>query len=379
MTTTTTSLICPNCKKEISIDQALESQLKEKIEQGLKDQYNHKWVEEKKKLEERIKEEASQEKSNLLEQVEKQRKEIDRARQYELELRKKTTELEEKEKNLELEKQRQIDEERKKIQEKTAAEFMEKFHLKEKEKDQVIDSLKKSLDEAQRKASQTSQQLQGEVLELELEEVLKREFGADEIKEVSKGIRGADIIQKVFDKNGRLCGTIVWESKRTKSWEKKWVDDLKANMLACKGDMAVLVSVILPEEVKNFGFKDGVYVTSFECFLSVAVLLRKSIIDNYRVKQSVVGKNEKMEVVYNYFLSSEFQQRVSAIAEAFTAMKSDLDTEKRVFVKLWAKREKEIEKVIMNTSSLHGELHGLIGSELPSVKSLEFEEAEIVS
>ncbi len=376
---TPTILICPNCKKEISVDEALKGQLEDQIKAHLRDEYNQKWVEEKKKLtqsvEESIKkellEQSKREKEGLEEQIEKQKKENDEFRQNELELRKKTRELEEKEKNLELEKQRQIDEERKKIQEKTETEVSEKFHLKEKEYEQQMEAMKKSLEEAQRKASQGSQQLQGEVLELELEEILKREFPVDEILPVGKGIRGADIVQRVFNKSGKHTGTIVWESKRTKGWEKKWVEDLKVNMLSSKGDVAVLVSMTLPEEIKAFGFKDGIYVSSFECFLSVAFLLRKSIIDHHAVKQSVVGKNEKMEMVYNYFLSPEFQQRVSAIAEAFTAMKADLDTEKRVFAKLWAKREKEIEKVILNTSSLHGELHGLIGDALPKITALE--------
>ncbi len=365
MNTLSQILICPKCKQEISIDDALGTQLKA--------EYNKKWLEEKKKLENSLAEKDTREKKALEEQLEKQKKELDKARDFELELRKKTRELEEKEKNLELEKQRQIDVEREKIRKDTEKEMLDKQYLKEKEKDQIIDSLKKSLDEAQRKASQGSQQSQGEILELELENILKSEFPLDEISPVGKGVSGADIIQKVFDKFGRHTGTIVWESKRTKSWEKSWIEKLKADLLTSKGDVAVLVTMVLPEGVKNFGFKDGIYVSSFECFLPVAFLLRKSIIDHHIVKQSVVGKNEKMEMVYNYFLSPEFQQRVSAIAEAFTAMKADLDVEKRVFAKLWAKREKEIEKVILNTSSLHGELHGLIGEALPSVKSLDFE------
>lgn len=381
MDASTTTLICPNCKKPISND-AMKLQLEDQIKQGLKDEYNKKWLEEKRKLEASLQEQVDaktkKEKLELEEQLKKQEKEIDLFRENELSLRKKTQELEEKEKNLELEKQRQLDEERKKIQAKTEEEVSEKFHLKEREKDSLIESLKKSLDEAQRKASVGSQQLQGEVLELELEELLKREFPVDEIKEVGKGIRGADIIQKVFDKTGRLSGIIIWESKRTKSWEKKWTEDLKVNMLESKGDVAVLVSAVLPEGIKSFGFKDGIYITSFEFFLALATLLRKSIIDHYVVKQSVVGKNEKMESVYNFFLSSEFQQRISTIAEAFTAMKSDLDTEKRVFTKLWAKREKEIEKVIMNTASLHGEVHALIGPELPAVRALEFTEIDLI-
>ena len=133
----------------------------------------------------------------------------------------------------------------------------------------------------------------------------------------------------------------------------------------------MLVSISLPEGVKNFGHKDGIYVSTFESYLSLAQILRKTLIDHQIIKLSVVGKNDKMELVYNYFLSSEFQQRVSIIAEAFSSMKTDLDNEKKVMTKLWAKREKEIDRVVINTVSMHGELQGLIGSALPPVDSLE--------
>lgn len=380
----TTTFICPNCKKQIPVDQALKAQFndesrKEYEEQRRRDREEDRktmiaWREEDKK---KILANNDLELKSLKEETERKNQEIKKFRESELELLNKEKILKEKLESADLEVARKINEERDKIKEKVQAEEDEKHRLKEKEYEQKMEMMKKSLEEAQRKASQGSQQLQGEVLELELEEKLKLEFPMDEIKEVGKGIKGADIIHKVYDRQGSCCGTIVWESKRTRTWDKKWTEDLKANMLSVKGDVAVLVSTILPEGINNFGFKEGVYITSYECFLSVAFILRKSIIEHNRLKQSITGDNEDMKMVYNYFLSSEFQQRISAIAEAFTAMKIDLDTEKRVFVKLWSKREKEIEKVILNTSSLHGELQGLIGSGLPTVKSLDFSEKEI--
>ena len=208
-----TTLICPNCKKEISVDEALKSQLEDKIKQSLRDEYNQKYVAEIKKKEEALKEQlqeqSQKDKSEMEEQLVKQNKEIETFRNTEITLRRKAQELEEKEKNMELLIVRQIDEERQKIKDKTESELQEKFHLKEKEKEQIIESLKKSLEDAQRKANQGSQQLQGEVLELELEEVLKREFPIDEIKEVGKGVRGADLIQIVKDSIGREVGKIV--------------------------------------------------------------------------------------------------------------------------------------------------------------------------
>lgn len=371
MDTSSTTFICPHCKKQISIDEALKSQLEDKIKLHLREEYNQKWIEEKKKLEQGSGEKFKKEKEFLEEQLKNQKEELDKAKEFELELRKKTLALEEKEKNLELEKQRQIDEERKKIKEKTEVEMEEKFHLKEKENQQVIESLKKSLEEAQRKASQGSQQLQGEVLELELEELLKREFPIDEISEVGKGVRGADLIHVVKDSVGREAGKIVWESKRTKVFTEEWINKLKEDMREARADIAVIVSTVLPSDARFFTHKNGVYITSFECFIQVSSILRKSLIDLANTKALSVGKNEKIESLYRYITSSEFAQKVDLMLETYSRMKMNLNKEKMFMQKQWAELDKEIEKLQTSTLTIHGSLSGLIEGPMPEVKSLE--------
>lgn len=352
-----TSFVCPNCKKKISIDQALKSQLEDQIRQNLRDEYNQKWQHLQREQEEKL---------------EKQKKEIEVFRANELALRKKTAELEEKEKNLELEKQRQIDEERKKIREKTEAELLEKFHLKEKEFEQNMAAMKKSLEDAQRKANQGSQQLQGEVLELELEEILKREFPVDDILPVGKGVKGADVVQIIKDRIGKEVGKIVWESKRTKAFGGDWIEKLKEDMRAEKADMAVLVSLVLPSDINLFGFKDGVYITTFEGFLPVALMLRKSILDLSVTKALSVGKNEKIEALYNYITSADFAQKIDSMLETYSGMQRTLEKEKMITQKIWAQREKEIERLRVNTLTIHGSFSGLIDTPLSEVKSLGF-------
>lgn len=371
MDTSSTTFICPHCKKQISIDEALKSQLEDKIKQGLRDEYNQKWVEEKKKLEQGSDEKFKKEKEFLEEQLKQQKEQLEKAKDFELELRKKTLVLEEKEKNLELESQRRIDEERKKIKEKTEVEMEEKFHLKEKEREQVIESLKKSLEEAQRKASQGSQQLQGEVLELELEELLKREFPIDEIKEVGKGIKGADLIHVVKDRVGKEAGKIVWESKRTKVFTEEWINKLKEDMREAKADIAVIVSTVLPADTRFFTHKNGVYITSFECFIQVSAILRRSLIDLASTKALSVGKNEKIESLYRYITSSEFAQKVDLMLETYSRMKANLNKEKMFMQKQWAELDKEIEKLQTSTLTIHGSLSGMIDEPMPEVKSLE--------
>ncbi|OGE30957.1 hypothetical protein A2631_04730 [Candidatus Daviesbacteria bacterium RIFCSPHIGHO2_01_FULL_44_29] len=368
------SIQCPKCHTQISVDEVLRHQIEESVKGDLRDEYNQKYI----SLKLQLSEQSQKEKLELQEQLSKNKKEIETFRENELILRKKAQELEEKEKNLELEMQRQIDEERKKIQEKTETEVTEKFHLKEKEKDQLIESLKKSLDEAQRKASVGSQQLQGEVMELELMEILKREFPIDELSEVGKGVRGADLVQLVKDQIGRDAGKIIWESKRTKAFTEEWIVKLKEDMREAKADVSVIVSTILPSGAKFFTQKDGVYITSFDCVLQVAFILRKSLLDIAQTKALSVGKNEKIESLYRYITSSEFAQRIDSMLETYSKMQQTLDKEKMVMQKIWAQRDKEIERLKNNTLSMHGSLSGLIDEPMADIKSLEFEEIELV-
>lgn len=377
------SVVCPHCQKTISLDDVMAHQIEQDVNQQAlvkleqekakweKEQKEMLWKVAKQKAEEKISLQKDQELKLLQEENAQKDQALKEARQMELNLRKAQNALEDEKKAFELEKQRQLDEEREKIRRTAEESFLEKHRLIEAEQEKRISGMKKTIEELQLKANQGSQQTQGEVLELEIEEALKREFPIDEIIPVAKGINGADIIQKVHDSSGRVCGSIVWESKRTKNWSDGWVEKLKDDLMRAKGDVSVLISIALPEGIRNFGFKDGVYVASFESYIALAYVLRKALIDQQSIKVAVVGKNEKMEMVYNYFLSSEFKQRITAIAEAFSQMRSDLDTEKKVFAKLWSKREKEIERVVHNTAAMHGDLQGLMGASLPVIESLE--------
>lgn len=384
---------CPNCKTEFSPDEALshefadsikkEFEEKRKQEQEEEREKVRKWKEQfekaqnekEKQLEEQLKEkiirQSTDEMKFLKEELEKQKQESQKAKENELFLRKKAGELEEKAKNIELEIARKLDEEKEKIRQATSEQFLKEHQMKEAEYKKQTEDMKKKIEELQQKANLTSQQLQGEVFELELEEFLKKEFPVDEIKEVGKGVRGADVIQVVSDTSGRECGTIIWESKRTKNWEEEWVVKLKEDMRATKSDIAILVSSVLPKGIKYFGFKDGVIVTSFECLHGVASQARFALIKESQLKNSLVGKQEKKEIVWQYLQSNQFRQRVEAIVEAFDTLKNDLDKEKRMYANLWAKREKQIEQVISNTVGMYGDMQGLMGASLPQIDSLE--------
>lgn len=246
----------------------------------------------------------------------------------------------------------------------------EEYRLREAEKDKQLQDAMRANDELRRKLQQGLQQTQGEVLELELEELIRSAFPADQIDPVAKGRNGADMIHKVFAKSGHFCGTMVWELKRTKSWSDGWIAKLKDDQRVTKAEIAILVSEALPKDCKHFAQISGVWVASPQCALGLAVALRQQLTEVAMTKLAAVGKNEKMEVLYQYLSRVEFRQRVEAIVEAFIEMQEDLQEERRVAEKRWSKREKQLQRVVLNTSGMYGDLQGLIGSSLKEIPAL---------
>ncbi len=362
---------CPDCGSVIELSEAISHD----IESRLKQQYENEIGKTKKAIEEKAKKEAQESLnikiSDLNEQLEEKTKNLKEAQKQELELRKRQRELEEKEEKLELELSRRIDAERQKIIQKTSKEFEETHRLKDAEKDKQLDDMKKQIDELKRKSEQGSQQMQGEVLEIELEESLKEEFPFDDVEPVAKGIKGGDIIQTVKTQSGRICGKILWETKRTKNWSDSWIQKLKDDQRDAKADLAILASETLPKGFQHFRLISGVWVTDIHSAVSLALALRVVLIQVARERETQVGKKEKMEIAYNYLTGQEFRNRVEAIVESFTAMKVDLEAERRAMMKIWAKREKQIERVISNAAGMHGDLQEIAGASLPTIKMLE--------
>jgi hypothetical protein len=213
--------------------------------------------------------------------------------------------------------------------------------------------------------------LQGEVFQRELESLLKQRFPADAIVPVSKGIRGPDLLQLVRTISGRECGTIVWEAKRTRNWAQSWIAKLKEDQRTQAAEIAVLVTEVLPNGIPTFELIDGVWVTTPSCAMALATALRQGLVSVATERMAADGKTDKMEQLYEYLAGTEFRQKIEAIVEAFVTMKTELESEKRAFTKIWARREKQIERVVTNTALMYGNIQGIIGqSSLPEIQSL---------
>jgi len=403
----TDTITCPNCGAAIDVSETLTSQLREHLrddfekEAKRKDAALQKRLEElreqanelataRRSLEEEVAARVAQAETRLHEEARTKAKEaidleirdlqgqlsdakvkITAAQQAELQLRKERRALEDKQQELELTVSRTLDGEREKIRAATKLEADEQHRLDQAERDQLIADLRDQIDDLKRRSEKGSPQTRGEVMELELEDVLRNAFPDDTIEPVPVGAHGGDILQRVHDQTGLDCGVILWESKRTKNWNDTWLPKLRNDQRTARAQMAILTSEELPKGVVHFTRIDGVWVTSRPCLVGVAVALRQGMIEAARTRRSLEGRKDKVEVLYNYLAGSQFGQRVEGIVEAFMTLKDDLESEKRSMHRLWAKREKQLERAAINTSGLYGDLAGILGSNMPQIANLE--------
>lgn len=313
----------------------------------------------------------AQEKAALTDELAEKNKLVQSFREQELALRKQKKQLEDQQANMQVELERKFDEERTRLTTQIGTREAERFSLIEAEYKKKIDDAQKANEDLRRKLDQGSQQLQGEVLELELEHMLGSVFFHDLIEEVKKGQRGADVLQTVRTPMGQICGKIIWEAKRAENWSDKWLQKLKDDQQASNADIAVIVSTVMPKGVTERFCRIGeVWVVSPEVMRPVAETLRVILLEAQRLKLVNTGRNEKMEQLYNYLSSPQFAQRVRTMLEGFEVMRSDLDSEKRAMQRIWAKRQTQIERVTGSMVSVVGELQAIAQEQLPQLVSM---------
>ena len=293
------------------------------------------------------------------------------AQKAQAELIKKQRELDDAKRELELTVEKRVQEGLTEVRTQAKREAEDGLKLKVMEKDQTIASMQQKIEELKQKAEQGSQQLQGEVQELELENLLRAKFPYDTIEPVPKGEFGGDALQRVTSQSGLACGTILWESKRTRNWSDGWLVKLREDQRAAKAEVAVLVSQVLPKGVEAFDVIDGVWVVSPRVALPVATVLRQTLLQVSAARQVSEGQQTKTEMVYQYLTGPRFRHRVEAIVEAFSSMQEDLDKERKAIMKQWAKREEQIERVMGATVGMYGDLQGIAGKSLQEIEGLE--------
>ena len=407
----TNIIICPNCEEKINVSELLYHQLEDQIkldyekksakkekelkatmdlmvvekEQIEKDraalketidkELHSKLKFEKDKLEKSLKKQIEEEKSDQISELQKeldaksiQVKELNKSKAEIEKLKREKDELREAV-NLEKEKEFSIKLKEEKLKIQQIAEEANSMKVKELEK-QVEDQIKLA-QEMKRKAEQGSMQLQGEIQELELQRLLSEQFIYDEISEVKKGQRGADILQIVKSTIGQPSGKIYYESKRTKNFDLNWLQKLRDDNLSVKADILVLVTEAMPEGESKYFYKDQVWICSFSEIKWLSMMLRHQLLELKSREITVQGMETKMEMLYAYLTSQEFKGQFEAIMEGFQGLQDGYIGEKLKMQKIWKEREKQLEKILLNSVHFYGALRGIAGSSIPEIKMLE--------
>lgn len=287
------------------------------------------------------------------------------------EMLRKARALEDQQRELELTVETRVTEALAGVRDKARAEGEAAFRLKVAEKEEQIAGMQRQIEALKQKAEQGSQQLQGEVLELELESLLRSRFPHDAVEPVPKGESGADVVQRVVSPGGQGCGAILWESKRTKGWNDGWLAKLRNDQRGCGAEVAILVSQALPKGVERFGPVDGIWVSDWASAFPLAVALRQSLIELAAARAMREGEGTKMELVYDYLTGPRFRHRVEAIVERFRDMSEDLARERKAMTRLWAKREMQIQGVVEATMGMYGDLQGIAGKALGEIEGFD--------
>ena len=417
------TIVCPNCKTEIKLTESLAAPLIESTrkqfeqrlaqkdteiiqrEQAMRDKEKQ-LSEDKRKLDDQVASQVAEqlkiERSRLiaeesrkaklasaaelenkarelveLQEVLKSRDEkLAEAQKAQAELIKKQRELDDAKRELELTVEKRVQDGLTEVRTLAKKEAEDEQKLKVMEKEQTIAAMQKQIEDLKRRAEQGSQQLQGEVQELELENLLRSKFPFDTIEPVPKGEFGGDVLHRVIGSGGQVGGTILWEFKRTKNWSDPWLVKLRDDQRTAKAEIAVIVSQVLPKGVETFEMIEGIWVTHPRATLPVAMILRQSLLEIALARQSSEGQQTKTEMVYQYLTGPRFRQRVEAIVEAFSTMQEDLDKERKAIMKQWAKREEQIERVMGATVGMYGDLQGIAGKSLQEIDGLEFSALE---
>ncbi|HVX35706.1 MAG TPA: DUF2130 domain-containing protein [Hyphomicrobium sp.] len=296
---------------------------------------------------------------------------LEEAQKAQADLLRKQRELDDARRELDLTVEKKVQESLMAVRDKAKQEAEEGLKLRVIEKEEQIAAMQRQIEELKRRAEQGSQQLQGEVQEIELESLLRTRFPRDLIEPVPKGEFGGDVLHRVIGSQNQTCGTILWESKRTKNWSDTWLAKLREDQRTAKAEIALLISSALPKGVVAFDLIDGVWVAETRCALSVAVALRQSLIELAMARDAGEGQQTKVELVYQYLTGPRFRQRVEAIVEKITDMQADLERERKAMTRLWAKREAQIRGVIESTVGMYGDLQGIAGRSLQEIEGLD--------
>lgn len=398
---------CPKCKHEFSADQSLKHQLEHMLQEertvmtasllekenalkkekdeltrkanSIDELVNERLSNEKTKLksdlEKKLRGDISTELDGLRKELHEKQEKLNKAKSLEIEMEKIKREMKEREDSLKLNFEKELNSERSKIEATIVDRENQRHEMKLAERDKQLSDLRKQLEEARRKAEQGSMQMQGEVQELAIQELLSDLFKFDSIQEVPKGQNGADTIQVVRTQYGKECGTIAYESKRTKGFNEGWISKMKEDMRTHGATHGIIVTEVMPKDMPTFGLRNGIWVCTFKEVAGLASAIRQICITESNIRATESNRSEKIQALYNYLMSTEFKQRIEAIIESSSEMRQNIDKERKSMLAFWKKQEKAIDQMGFLVSDIIGSIDGISGNALGPIRGLELDQS----
>jgi hypothetical protein len=368
---------CPQCGCELEVSAVLREQLEAEMRATLQSEVDKRVGALAATAKERYAREAEDRVRLKDQELSEARSKLAVAAAKEADLLKKQRDLTLREEQRELDVERKVAEELQRIRQQEAALAQqrgeldrEKQRLREQEHRQQIEGMQKHIEELQRRAQQGSQQAQGEAQEVVLRDLLAESFPLDGIEDVAKGAAGADLLQRVRANDGRDCGGILWESKRTKAWSEGWLPKLRDDVRTIDAACAVLVTQALPPDVRHFGQRGGIWICAWPYAAALAAALRAGLVEVAMARRAAEGRGEKIHVLYDYVTSCEFRNRVGGFVEPLIEMQEDFEREQRAMMTTWKRRKRLLERAFGNVTVFYGDLQGIAGKGLEDLPHL---------
>lgn len=355
-------------KEKAAIAEEIRSEAKEKLDLEVKRSADER--------EKRVRSELDVKVGHLEKELEERAQKLQLAQRHELDLRKKISDVEERERTLDLEVERKISEHLVAAKEKLTKQIVEDFHRKDLEREHLIAELRKQLVEMKQKAEQGSQQVQGEVFEVEIGNLLREIFSEDLVEDVPTGVSGADLIQTVHSKSGQRVGRILYEVKQTKTFQPAWIEKLREDRNRLGAELAILVTTALPKGKTGAFLDQGIWIAEPPVAMAVARVARQSLLEVHRAVMVSNARQDKADVLYSYLTNPVFRQRLEAIVESFHQMREDLEREKRAISKCWKQRERQLDSVVDNLVHIYSDIQSVVGQKVLSIQRLELSSSE---
>ena len=190
--------------------------------------------------------------------------------------------------------------------------------------------------------------------------------------------RIADVLQTVHTPSGIKAGVISHESKDVKHFKNEFIVKLKKDVRDNGHDIGVISTTVFPTGVKGpIAFHDGVWICEPGMVVPLVTALRVQLIGIHQVKALMANKGDKATNIYDYLISPQFAQQITSILETHVQMTSDLESEKRLLMKNWRKREVGLGLVRDSVVNVIGTIQAMVGNGELSIPMVD-EEVELL-